>query len=135
MEDLEYALCEWLIARNPEYAEALKCQLLGAKVTHREFTNGGGVFVGLKPAALVTPVKGLIANGYVAIDGPEIRSLELEAGASTTLFFDSSGFADCIEIFAHCGDYPIDRHPLSASLHVGEQTVTDLRPPDESTER
>lgn len=134
MEDLEHAICEWLIAHCPEYAEALKSQLLGAEVTHREFTDGGGVLVGLQPAAIVAPIKGLISGGYVAIDGPEIRSPELEAGASSTVFFDSSGFVDHIEIFAHCVDYPAERHPRGTSLHVEAQTVSDMRPPEKSAD-
>jgi len=129
LENLEYAICDWFIARNPVNADALKSQLLGAEVTHREFTNGGGVFVGLQPAALVAPMKGLIASGCFAIDGPEIHSIELEACASTTLFFDPSGFVDHIEIFAHCSDCPTERHPLGTSLHAGVQTVIDLQPP------
>lgn len=126
MEDLEREIFKWFVAQHSEYAEALNSQLLGAEVRHRDFTKGGGVFIGLTPAARTAPLTSLIASGLTGVDGPEIRSFELKAGALASLFFDQSGFVDHLEIFAYCGDYPAERHPRDASLHVAKRHDIDL---------
>lgn len=117
---------------SSECPDALNSQLLGAEVMSRNFSKGGGVFIGLTPAVRTMPLITLIAGGHVGLDGPEIRSFEMEAGALATLFFDQSGFVEFLEISSYCNDYPLDRHPRKASLHVAIQNVIDLRKFDAS---
>ena len=86
---------------------ALREQLELARVSDREFTSGGCVFLRLGYQGN-TPLK---YGGSVSyLDGPEIQSPEMSTGALATLHF-TGGIATSIEIWSYSNDYPISRHP------------------------
>ncbi|WP_415883714.1 hypothetical protein [Neptuniibacter sp. QD34_54] len=111
MEDLERNIILWLLDTYPSEREAFASQLLGAKVTEREFTNGGGVFITFKPNQNSMPVSSNFLDGLTRTNGPEISSPELQHGATVDIEFDNNGIVDYVEIWAMAGDYPNDRHP------------------------
>lgn len=131
MHLVERTILQWIASRvAPEISAALASQVEHIEASGREYTNGGGVFVALTPGKLAMAVPADWRASYSAIDGPELRSPELEAGASATLHFNESGLMSSLEIWAHANDYPTNRHPEGVSLARPSGTHIDLRQRD-----
>jgi len=128
MHPVERIILQWIACQAaPEIAPALASQFEHIEVSGREYTNGGGVFVGLTPGKSAIAVSAEWRASYSAIEGPELKSPELEAGASATLHINQSGLAESLEIWAHANDYPTNRHPEIVSLAHLLGTHIDLR--------
>ena len=128
MHPVERTILQWIACQAaPEIRPAIASQFEQIEVSAREYTNGGGVFVGLTPGKSGTPVSAEWRVSYSAIEGPELKSPELEAGASATLHINQDGLAESLEIWAHANDYPTNRHPEVVSLAQPSGTHIDLR--------
>jgi hypothetical protein len=111
MSEFEKDLFRWIINAYPEERDALASQLSEDAVVDREFTDGGGVFIGLARAKEARPVSESFLGQHLRINGPEISSPQLEFGATTDVEFNDLGFVDYIEIWSMGSDYPPSRHP------------------------
>jgi len=123
MKQLEIELIDWFCARMDD-ADPVRIQLLGAEISAREFTAGGGAFLTLRPAS----VEPRSSNGEPTyIDGPEIQTPEMASGALVTLHL-AGDVADSLEIWSYAGDYPVDRHPTEFVLvEPRKANLIDLR--------
>ncbi|MCJ8270405.1 MAG: hypothetical protein MJK04_13505 [Psychrosphaera sp.] len=106
MEAIEQDIIYWLLKAYPEQRNAFSTQLLNCIVTKREYTDGGGVFVTVKPNDKSIPVSSYFLDGLTRTNGPELSSPELELGATVDVEFNEAGFVDYIEIMALANDYP-----------------------------
>jgi hypothetical protein len=111
MQQLEASIIAWFVARFGDSNAELRQQLAHATVSAREFTSGAGVFLSLGNAA-----NAQVQGGKPScVDGPEIRSPEMSAGALATLHL-ANGLPGSIEIWSYAGDYPTNRHPVEFTL-------------------
>ena len=126
MEALESAVLAWIAARHSAHASVLESQLEAAKVVGRTFT-AGGAFVTFEVGASAPALPAPFTEKFTALDGPSIDAPELESGASTILHIDINGLISSLEIWAHAGSYPIDRHPAEFALSAQTSNAMDLR--------
>jgi hypothetical protein len=122
MNELEAEVIDWFVSRTGADA-ALREQLRRAKISAREFSSGGGVFLSLVFLD-GDPAPREDSSSY--IDGPEIRSPEMAAGALVTLHLEN-GVASSFEIWSYAGDYPLDDHPKHFILVEPQGNNIDLR--------
>ena len=108
LNGIEKDIADWFV-RNYEYdSDALREQFSMARVTDREFTAGGGVFISFN---LESSASAIQAEPEVAqLDGPLIQSAELSQGASVGLGVSKKGYIEYFEIWAHGNDYPKSTH-------------------------
>ena len=123
MGNLETSVIGWFITKVGASDPALRQQLAQASISEREYTSGAGVFLSLSYAANA-PLPP--CTHHASLDGPEIRSPEMSAGALATLHF-TNGLASSIEIWSYAGDYPTDGHPREFSLVDPQLNIVDLR--------
>jgi hypothetical protein len=128
MDNLESALVRWFSDRLGPAIPGLSEQLAAARAGEREFSNGGGAFVTLQVATSAATVHRIALNdGATALDGPEIRSPELESGALATLHVDPDGVLRSVEIWCCSNDYPVGRHPNEFILVEADVNYVDMR--------
>lgn len=124
MGHLERKILEWYIANYPQYSDELKSFINSCRVTEREFTSGAGVFVSL--ASKVT-VNLDLDEDVAQIDGPFIKSPELELEACVGLGVDAQNNIEYIEIWAPSGDYPHNQHVKDFEFIQPQMNYVDLR--------
>jgi hypothetical protein len=128
MNRLEVAIVNWFSARLGPDIPGLAEQLASARLGGCEFSNGGGAFLTLQVAAADASAHRIALSGSVtALDGPEIRSPELESGALATLHVDPNGVLSSVEIWCYSNDYPVGRHPNQFTLVEAEGNYLDMR--------
>jgi hypothetical protein len=106
MEAIEHDIVDCLLKAYPQQRNAIATQLFNCIVIEREYTDGGGVFVSVKPNDQSMPVSRHFLDGLTRINGPELSSPKLEQGATVDVEFNNAGFVDYIEIMAMANDYP-----------------------------
>lgn len=128
MDDLERAIVTWFSDRFGAATPGLVAQASVARAGEREFTDGAGVFVPLHMDAGIAGTNRIaLGDGVTALDGPQIRSPELETGALATLHVDPNGILRSIEIWCYSNDYPVGRHPTPFTLVEAEGNYVDAR--------
>ncbi len=85
-----------------DYYKAIRPQINFISDDSYEFT-GVGVFVSF--IYIDEIFKHKIKDENIILTGVEIKSSELEIGATATLFF-KDGIIDYLEIWSYCGEYP-----------------------------
>lgn len=122
----ERAVLEWIRNAHPALADVLRAQIENVCAVECEYT-GAGAFTTLHVEPGTPPLPAQWCARFVAFDGPDLLSPELEAGAATTLHVDRAGFMDSIEIWSKAGDYPDHRHPMDITLDEPRVNHVDLR--------
>ncbi len=95
--ELETAVLNWL-KRTYAYAP-LSAQIDSAKLSKREWTKVG-FFVYLDVPKNLEPISLDNLGGYWPLDGPHLKSNDIEFGGDTILW-GTDGYIDCIEMFAY----------------------------------
>ncbi|WP_448549355.1 hypothetical protein [Thalassotalea fusca] len=108
MDKLESEILKWYIQHYPEYAESLEVLSKRCNIDEREYSDGYGAFItfDLSSENVFLDVPDEVAQ----IEGPLIKSPELEYGASVGLGLNEKGNVIYMEIWAHNYDYPLHRH-------------------------
>lgn len=128
MDALEHAIVTWFSERLGPAIPGLTEQLAASQVAEREFSDGGGAFLTLLVEAATANLHRIaLDEGVSALDGPEIRSPELQFGALATLHVDPTGVLSFIEIWCYSSDYPVGRHPGQFTLVEVVGTYVDMR--------
>jgi hypothetical protein len=128
MSTLENAILTWYAQQQGSSIPGLVEQLSAVRIGEREFTGGGGAFLTLEvdPGIVIAhPIT--LGTGIFALDGPEIRSPELQSGALTTLHIARHGALGSIEIWCYSNDYPTGQHPSEFVLIEAQGNYVDLR--------
>ncbi|MBO9492373.1 hypothetical protein J7384_18570 [Endozoicomonas sp. G2_1] len=124
LQQIEVSIFNWFIQNCSEYAFEFKKQLSLAVVTEREFTNGGGVFVSF---AIPVECKNNILKKNDYLEGPLIKSSQLESGALVTVNISKDGLVEHFEIFSLAGDYPKSQHVVNYELSLPTFQTIDIR--------
>lgn len=108
LNGIEKEIADWFVENYPKDRDSLREQFSNLHVTEREFTSGGGVFISFSVDVDIQPIK--TKPEVAQLDGPLIKSQQLEHGASVGLGITKSGHIDYFEIWAHANDYPDSCH-------------------------
>ena len=127
MKPIEMDILNWYAEHYPSAEEAIRSQIKHAQVKEREFTSGGGVFINFEVMETAIPVRTKELLSHTQIEGPFIKSPDLEHDASAGLGLTPEGFFECLEIWAHANDYPSNHHPEVYELAMPKVNYVDLR--------
>ena len=97
---LELAILEWLRLTYPN--SELSLQATSARFVKRNWT-GVGFFVYLEVSKELKPIDFKDFSGYWPIDGPHLKSDDIDKNGGATLIWGEGGYMDCIEMYAHSG--------------------------------
>ncbi len=112
---LEKSILDWIIARNSD--PALASQIKSARVAKREYT-GAGWFIDLE---VPEPRASLKPETTRPIDGPYIRSPQIDHGGGSILFHQN-GVITTLEMYANGGRF--DKELRHYELHGPEDAST-----------